>query len=89
MTTPTPEQVAQWRKDAEKPYYDEYGIDNDARSKFAYSQGYLRAKTDMLDVIKLAATIAASNERRATRLALQLKTKKSGYRPHTYQKAKP
>lgn len=39
--------------------------------------------------VALAAVIAAANERRATRLALQLKAKKSGYRPHKYQKVKP
>lgn len=37
----------------------------------------------------LVAAIAAFNERWAIRLALQLKAKKSGSRPHTYQKVKP
>ncbi len=37
----------------------------------------------------LSAVIAASNERLATRLALQRMTKKAHHRPHTYQKAKP
>lgn len=40
-------------------------------------------------VVALVVAIAAANERRSTRLALQLKAKKSGYRPHTYQKVKP
>jgi hypothetical protein len=44
--TPSPEQIAQWRAAAEKPYHDEYGIDNDARTKFAYTLGYLRARTE-------------------------------------------
>jgi acyl-CoA synthetase (AMP-forming)/AMP-acid ligase II len=48
MNTPSPEQIAQWRKDAEKPYHDEYGIDNDARTKHAYTLGYLRARTEQV-----------------------------------------
>jgi hypothetical protein len=43
---PSPEQIAEWRKDAEKPYHDEYGIDNDARTKHAYTLGYIRARTE-------------------------------------------
>jgi hypothetical protein len=43
---PSPEQIAQWRKATEKPYHDEYGIDNDARTKCAYTLGYLRARTE-------------------------------------------
>jgi hypothetical protein len=43
---PTPEQISEWRKDAEKPYHNEYGIDNDARTKFAYTLGYIRARAE-------------------------------------------
>ena len=66
MTTPTPEQLKQWREEFERPTHNAtpmlaillYARETDCEYANNYVesewQGFLRAKTDMLDMMKLA-----------------------------------